>query len=340
MVKRLFVDTPGTIIRVREGALALAYEGKLLRIRFEDLEEIRIGPGVLISTDVLLKAIETKTTVFLTNSQGYLEGILMPATYTGTIKTQREQIRAYDDERGTTLMKSFAKASILTRAKLLKQLAENRRDKPEAQILRDVAEKINEIAERIEEIEGHIDAIRTNIMSLEANAAEKYFKALKLVIPEKYGYKGIRTRRPPKDPFNAAISFANNRVRELTLQAVIAAGLHPYFGFLHADKPGRFSLALDLAEEFIVPIAHAVVIKLFTKEMIKEKDYQQRGKGVYLTRIGREKVLLELEKRLEKKIRFKGINTTIRNAIYHQARHLAAYIKKEIRTYEIANIPE
>ena len=94
------------------------------------------------------------------------------------------------------------------------------------------------------------------------------------------------------------------------------------------------------AEEFIVPIAHAVVIKLFTKEMIKEKDYQQRGKGVYLTRIGREKVLLELEKRLEKKIRFKGINTTIRNAIYHQARHLAAYIKKEIRTYEIANIPE
>jgi len=101
------------------------------------------------------------------------------------------------------------------------------------------------------------------IMAIEANAAEIYFKTLQFVIPEKYGYMGKRTRRPPEDPFNATISFINNRIREIALQVVIMAGLHPYFGFLHADKSGRFSMALDLAEEFTVLVGHIIAIKCF-----------------------------------------------------------------------------
>lgn len=79
-----------------------------MKIRFDDLDELRLGPGIMISTDVLIHAVNAKTMVLITNPKGELVGIFMPATYTGTVKTQREQIRAYDDNRGLTLAKSFA----------------------------------------------------------------------------------------------------------------------------------------------------------------------------------------------------------------------------------------
>jgi len=339
MGKRIIVDLPGTIIRVKEGVLTLARGAKLVKIRFDDLDELRLGPGMMISTDVLIHAVNAKTMILIADSKGELVGIFMPATYTGTVKTQREQIRAYDDARGLTLAKSFAKTSILTRAALLNYLASNRVGTPEEEILKNASLSIEEKALKIDNIVGKLDEIRQQIMAIEANAAEIYFKTLQYVIPEKYCYMGKRTRRPPEDPFNAAISFVNNRIREIALQAVIAAGLHPYFGFLHADKPGRFSMALDLAEEFIVPVGHTVAIKLFVREIMKETDFVKRGKAVFLSKEGRDKVLRELEEKLAKKIRFKGVNTTIRGAIYRQARHLASYLKGETENYVPAKIP-
>jgi len=339
MGKKIIIDTPGIILRVQNGLLTFPVGNKLARERFEEIDELRIGPGVMLSSDVLLNAVDAKTMVLIADTRGNLAGIFLPATYTGTVKTQREQIRAYDDWRGVTLAKAFAKASIITRAKLLDYLGKNRRDKPEGEKLEKTAKEIMEISHKIDEIEGQIDDIRQNLMSIEAKAADKYFQALQLVIPEKYGFKGKRTRRPPKDPFNATISFINNRIREIALQAVITAGLHPYFGFLHADKPGRFSMALDLAEEFIVPVGHIVAIKLFVREMLKENHFRHENEAVFLNWEGRSKVLAELENRLAKQIHFKGVKTTIRNAIHRQARHLAAYLRGEERNYEIAQIP-
>jgi len=82
-----------------------------------------------------------------------------------------------------------------------------------------------------------------------------------------------------------------------------------------------------------------VFTKLFAGEMLKESHFRHEKEAVFLNWEGRSKVLAELENRLTKQIYFKGVKTTIRNAIHRQARHLAAYLRGEERNYEIAQIP-
>ncbi len=332
---RLIIDTPSTV-RVEGDALVYFSEGRKRRIKLTNIKELRIGPGVKISSDAILRAVKHGVIVIFSDREEF--AYVQSSNMLGTVKTQRMQIKIYDTERGTELCKAFARASALTRAKLLKYLA-RRREGDVKEMLKQKAEEIREKAEEINDIHGHIDKVRMKIMNIEANAAEIYFKALREVIPEKYNYRGERTRKPPRDPFNSAISYSHGRVREIVLQAVISAGLHPYFGFLHADRPGRMSMVLDLAEEFLVPIAHASVIKLFTRNQIKEYDYNTKENAVYLNLNGRYKVDVSIVNLLKKPVKWREINTTIEGIIYHQARHLANYIKGEEENYKNANIP-
>lgn len=335
IVLRIIIDTP-SYVRVEGDSIVYFAEGKIRRAKLTNVKEIRIGPNVKISSNLILKAIKHGIFIVFVDQEEF--AYIQSSKMYGTVKTQRMQIKIYDTERGAALCKAFAKASILTRAKLLNQIAKRREDETK-EILKQKSIEIKEKEKEIDKINGHIDEIRMKIMNIEANAAETYFRTLSHIIPEPYGYKGKRTRKPPEDPFNAAISYAHSRVRQIVLQAIISAGLHPYFGYLHADVPGRISLVLDLAEEFLVPIAHATVIKLFTRRQIKEYDYTVKENAVYLNLNGRYKVNITIANMLKKQIKWRGINTTIEGTIYHQARHLANYIKGEEQTYKNANIP-
>lgn len=181
-----------------------------------------------------------------------------------------------------------------------------------------------------------LELLRSDVSSLqdlrstEALITKEYFNALKKVISPIYGFEA-RTRRPPRDCFNAALSYALMVLYRYVQTALECIGLDSRIGYLHEPFRKRPSLALDLAEEFKQPIVDAVLLTLFmTEAMSVKKDFRRDGEAVYLGARGRKKVDRALRKRLLFKIG--GVNLLER--IYHQAEKLAEYIVGDRSDYE------
>lgn len=128
--------------------------------------------------------------------------------------------------------------------------------------------------------ERSLDSLR----GLEGAAATAYFRVLDDMIlsnKEDFFFHG-RTRRPPLDSFNAMLSFTYSLLANDCASALESVGLDPYVGFLHRDRPGRTSLALDLMEELRPSLADRFVLTLVNNRVVKPSDFQHRDGGAVL----------------------------------------------------------
>ncbi len=144
--------------------------------------------------------------------------------------------------------------------------------------------------------ENSLDSLR----GLEGAAATAYFRVLDDMIlsnKEAFFFHG-RTRRPPLDSFNAMLSFAYSLLANDCASALNSVGLDPYVGFLHRDRPGRTSLALDLMEELRPCLADRFVLTLINNRIVKPSDFQHReGGAVLLTDEARRSFLMAWQER-------------------------------------------
>ena len=131
---------------------------------------------------------------------------------------------------------------------------------------------------------------KTKLMGFEGIASNAYFEVLpKLILNQKesFPFNG-RNRRPPKDAVNAMLSLAYTLIANDCAAALETVGLDPYVGFLHALRPGRTSLALDMMEEFRAYLGDRFVLSLINKRQITPKDFLYQGdNGVVMTDKGR-----------------------------------------------------
>lgn len=116
-------------------------------------------------------------------------------------------------------------------------------------------------------------------MGMEGDAASTYFGVLNELLRSDDFTFGGRNRRPPTDPVNALMSFAYTLITHECASALQGVGLDPYVGFLHKDRPGRMSLALDLMEEFRAPWADRFILTLINRGQIKLKDFVTEASG-------------------------------------------------------------
>ncbi|MBC8546513.1 type I-C CRISPR-associated endonuclease Cas1 [Clostridiaceae bacterium NSJ-31] len=128
------------------------------------------------------------------------------------------------------------------------------------------------------------------LRGLEGEAATRYFDVLdQLILQNKadFSFQG-RSRRPPLDPVNALLSYGYTLLAHDCAAALEAVGLDPYVGFLHRDRPGRTSLALDLMEELRAIFVDRLAITLINVRTIQAKHFQTKENGaVWLTEDGR-----------------------------------------------------
>lgn len=135
------------------------------------------------------------------------------------------------------------------------------------------------------------------IRGIEGDGSRRYFRAVTIALSQTPFPFQIRSRRPPLDPPNAVLSFVYGLVHSELIGATEALGLDPQVGFLHRLRPGRASLALDLAEELRPTHADRFSIRLLRrKELDPETDFQGHpGGACHLTDTGRKKVLERYE---------------------------------------------
>ena len=145
-----------------------------------------------------------------------------------------------------------------------------------------------------------------------------------------------RNRRPPRDPVNALLSFLYSLIRVECQAACEGVGLDPQLGFLHAVRPGRPSLALDLLEEFRAMLADRLALTLINRRQLTAKHFSESaGGGISLNDEGRNTLLSAYQKRKAEEIQHPVIQakTSIGLIPHLQARLLARHLRGDLEHY-------
>ena len=145
-----------------------------------------------------------------------------------------------------------------------------------------------------------------------------------------------RSRRPPRDRINCLLSFLYALVRHDCIAALTSSGLDPFVGFLHAERPNRPALALDLMEEFRPWLADRLAITLINRQQIGPDDFRTReGGAVEFTEAGRKLVIKAYQERKQENLTHPLLEQNLRLAQmpFIQARLLARHLRGDIADY-------
>ena len=200
-------------------------------------------------------------------------------------------------------------------------------------LLGEAAVKLGRVLRKVEHAED-LDELR----GMEGEAGRIYFRVFGGLITrddEQLGFRG-RTRRPPLDRTNAMLSFAYGMLRHDVRSACEGVGLDPQIGFLHADRPGRASLALDLMEELRSPLADRAVLTVINRRQVSGADFVVRpGGGVHMKDAARRTLIVTYQKRKQETLThpFLGERTTVGLLPHLQARLLARHLRGDLDGY-------
>lgn len=328
----LVVATFGAFVSKHQGRLRVEKKGeRLAEVPLLHLEQVVIASsGVSLSSDVVRVCCEEGIPIHFVGS-GRAYGGLYSAGLTGTVLTRRAQLLAYADGRGLALARAFVIGKLRNQANLLRYMAKYRKQTdPElhAEIML-VAGEVLDHAIAVERLAGTtVDDLRELLMGEEGMAAQRYWGAIRRLLLADLDWPG-REGRGATDPLNAALNYGYGILYAQVERALLLAGLDPYAGFLHADRPGKPSLVLDLIEEFRQAVVDRTLIGLVNKGVAVEQDEASR-----LTETTRRRLAEKVLERLESTEPYEGKRQPLRHILQCQARHLATFVRGERGAYE------
>lgn len=217
----------------------------------------------------------------------------------GNVLLRRTQYRWADDvDRRNRLIKSIVAGKILNQRAVLLRAVRDHGDGMSAEASAALAAAVERMGSIVRRLERPLDS--DELRGAEGEAGHVYFSVFdNLVRGEKpfFAFNG-RSRRPPLDAINALLSFVYALLTSDVRAALESVGLDPAVGFLHTDRPGRPSLALDLMEEFRPFFADRLVLSLVNRRQLLAKDFRILDNGAtLLTDEGRKAVLVAYQER-------------------------------------------
>lgn len=340
IIQNLIADEFGSHIGKYQGRLKVTKQKEVLaQAPLLHLETVTIaGNGVSISADAIRACTEHGIPIHFLSSRGAPYAALYSAGLTGTVLTRRAQLAAYTDARSWELGFAFALGKIENQASLLKYVAKYRKE-TNPNLHQELHWLAGEVRDHLAEIrtlayvcrqekETILDDVRGQLLSIEGRAAQKYWHGIALTLPEALAWPG-RARRGARDPFNSALNYGYGILYSQVERAIVLAGLDPYGGFIHVDRPGKPSLVLDLIEEFRAPVVDRTMLGLANKGVAFAQDEQGR-----LTEQTRRQLADKVLNRLESQARYQGKRHALRAIIQKQARQVAVFVRGEREQYD------
>jgi len=331
IVKHLIADQFGSHVGKYSQRLKVTQKGQVLaQAPLLHLEEVSVlSRGVSVSADALEACCERGIPVFFIDSLGSPYASVYSAGLMGTVITRREQLRAFDDWRGVALGVAFATGKIQNQSITLKYLSKSRKDTSIGEMLQIGVVEVLDYLAWLDRLNGErVDDLRGGIMAAEGNAARRYWEAVHHVLPTLYDWPG-RQGRGALDPINSLLNYGYGILYGQVERALVLAGLDPYAGFVHVDRPGKPSLVLDVIEEFRQVAVDRVVFGLATRNFSVIQDEQGR-----LSEDTRRTLAEHIISHLEANVRYEGKRHPLRHVIQMQSRRLAAFLRGERTGYE------
>ncbi len=252
----------------------------------------------------------------------------------GNVLLRREQYRRADDAAASVaIARPIVAAKIANSRSVLLRAA---RDREDDEVAIRILNRARQLAAHLEAVRGETDLDR--IRGLEGIAARDYFDAFDdLIVQQKaeFRFEG-RSRRPPLDRMNALLSFLYTLLVHDVRSALEPVGLDPEVGFLHRDRSGRPSLALDLMEEFRPFLADRLALSLVNLRQLDAKRFRVTETGaVLLDDDGRKEVLVAYQKRKQEEIvhPFLGERTTVGLLPHLQALLFSRFLRGDLDGY-------
>lgn len=294
---------------------------------FRIAELVVASRGVSISSDLIEACCERGIRVSFLASNGKPFAMLSSPMLTATVQTRREQMAAYGDERGVGFARAVVRGKLSNQANLLKYFGKYQKETfPEVfSQLRGAIAGLERYSKSCRCVEGErVDDIRAELMGIEGAAGRVYWMGVRTLL-NRYVEFETREHRGAADPVDSALNYGYGILYTQVWGAIMNAGLEPFAGFLHVDRPGKPSLVLDLIEEFRQPIVDRSVIALFTKGgRVDVRDG-------YMTDDSRRTVAAAVLERLESTVRFAGRDQRLKSVIQIQARRLATFLRDRTR---------
>lgn len=331
----IYVTTENAWVRKDGANLVVEVEGQELgRVPLHMLEGLVCFGRAGVSPSALAACAEAGICVSLLNPNGrFLARV--EGSRSGNVLLRRRQYRLADMPeqslaivQGIVAAKAANQRTVVQRA--LRDHGTSLSDEARAG-LQSAVIRLNDVARRVLRSQ-EIDIVR----GVEGEAARIYFSIFPHFIRAEGFNFTARSRRPPLDPVNALLSFLYALLGHDCRSALEAVGLDPQVGFLHADKPGRASLALDLMEEFRPLLVDRLVLKLINRRQLSLKDFIiEEGGAVRLTDESRKELLKAYQDRKQTQIihPFLEEKITLGLAPHIQARLLARHLRGDMDGY-------
>lgn len=330
----LYVQTQGTLLRLDHDAIEIRSPGKPpQRFPLRRFSHLVLFGRVSITPNLIRRCGENGPNIVWMTQYGHFSGQL-DSPISGNVLLRRQQHTASMDTTHTlTLARQIVAGKLQNSRQVLLRSARETTSTKEQETLTKTANHIAESIKKLREVK-NLDTLR----GIEGENAKAYFNSFShMVKSNKIVFQMVtRTRRPPRDRLNALLSFLYALLQTTCKSACESVGLDPQVGFLHALRPGRPALALDLMEEFRPAIADKLALTLINRNQITSKDFKIfPGGAVYSTETGRKKVLIEFEKHKQKIITHKFTERKIELGLvpHIQALLLARHLRGDLNTY-------
>lgn len=335
LLNTLYVTTQGAwLARERENVLVRIEQETRLRVPIHTLGSIVTFGQVSASAPLMGLCAERGVSLSFMTEHGRFQA-RVEGPMSGNVLLRREQYRTSDAAaRAARIAATFIAAKIANSRSVLQRSLRDRPDNANTKAIQSAVDHLATLLRRVRSGSLDLDTIR----GYEGAAARNYFEVFDQLIlhdHEIFSFRG-RSRRPPRDPVNALLSFVYTLLRHDIASAVEGVGLDPAVGFLHRDRPGRPALALDLMEELRAQLADRLVLSLINRKQLKPSDFTVTESGaVHIDDDARKRVLIAWQERKREIIRHPYLDEQIEiGMIPHlQAQLLARHLRGDLDAY-------
>lgn len=333
----VYVTTEGAWLRKDGENIVMEVEGQTrARLPLHMLDGLVCFGRVLVSPPLLGYCVERGICVsYLSPNGKFLARVEGPVS--GNVLLRREQYRRSDDRpRCATIVRNILIGKVHNqRAVVSRAVRDYGSDLPSEgfEALKHGQKRLKRIGARLL-VESAIDTLR----GLEGEAAQAYFAVFDQLIrvPNPTMRFSGRSRRPPTDAVNALLSFFYTLLTHDCRSALESVGLDPAVGFLHRDRPGRPSLALDLVEEFRPFLADRLALSLINRKQVSEADFARLDNGAVLLKDGARKIVLSAyQERKREQLRHAFLGEKVEIGLFPaiQAQMLARHLRGDLDAY-------
>lgn len=334
LLNTLYVTTPEAYVRLDHETLRVQVEGETkLQVPLHHLGSLVCFGNVLISPAVLHRCADDGRSVVFMDRNGRFKGRLEGPVSGNVLLRKAQHQTIADPEQTLAIARNIVAGKIQNTRQIVLRAARETKDADDATALKETARKLASSVEQLPEVED-VDQLR----GFEGEAARQHFSSFSCMVREDretFALKG-RNRRPPRDPTNALLSFLYALLLNDCVAAAEGVGLDPQMGFLHALRPGRPALGLDLMEELRSVIAERLALSLINRRQLTAKHFVERpGGAVHLEDEGRREVIVAYQKRKQEELQHPVLEQKMPIGLipHTQARLLARVLRGDMESY-------